>query len=94
MITVTGKNKNGNKASQEVISQAIDYYMSDVSNGTSYLKASDVKGLSLEELLEVCKENKSYHISLVRKIVSAIGGNSYQVSIHDMNEQIQEYIKG
>jgi hypothetical protein len=94
MITVTGKKNNGNKTSQEVLNAAISYYMNSVSNGTPYLKANEVKGLDLETLLSVCKANKAYHISLIRQIVSSIGGSSYQATIADMNSQIESYMKG
>lgn len=90
MITVTGKGKKA-KVHDTVLQEAIEYY-TGLNNGAPYLKATEVKGLDLEDLLQLCQDNGAWHISLVRQIVSAIGGSSYQTPISDMNKQIEAYL--
>ena len=84
-IMVT-KNK---KENNEVIArEALNYYKEY--DGNQALKAEQVKGKSLSELLTLCKQENAWHIGLVRKIVSAFGGNSYQQSLETMNDFISK----
>jgi hypothetical protein len=85
--------KNGKqKIETSVLNEAVKFYV-ELKDGSKYIPSSKVKGLSFSELLTLCKAEKKWHISLVRKIVSAIGGNAYQENLADMNKQVLAYSK-
>ena len=83
--------KSNKRDSNKSINQIIKWYMTFDFYG--YLSANEVKGKTLDELVEICKASKKFHISLTRKIVSMIEGHSWQVSLMDLNKQISEYSK-
>jgi hypothetical protein len=86
--------KNGKqKIDTAKINEAVKFYLNDIKDGSKYLRASDVKGLSFSDLLTVCQTKKQWHIALVRKIVNAIGGSAYQENLESMNKQILAYSK-
>jgi len=94
MITVTRKNQGAESGiAVELLNRAISYYMHDVKNGTKYLDAEQVKGLGMKELVDMCIAEQKWHVGLVRKIVSAIGENSYRKSVAYMNGIIEKYAK-
>ena len=78
--------KNKKENNEAVAKEALNYYKAY--EGNKALKAEQVKGKNLSDLLALCKEEQAWHIGLVRKIVSAFGGNSYQKSLDEMNDFI------
>lgn len=87
---VISKKANGKKENNnEVAIQALNFYKEYEKHENDYLKADEVKGKSFSDLLAICQKENKWHIALVRKIVSAFGGEAYQKSLDDMNAYIE-----